>query len=298
MKNLFAATYAPMTKAGKLNTGIIKDYSEFLSHNKVFGVFINGSTGDFVSLGIEERNELLEKWASEKPSELYLINHVGSNNLREAQAMAEFSADKADAVAAIAPFYFVPGSIDLLLDYCAGIAEKAPNLPFFYYHLPALTGVNFDMTRFSGLAKSRIPNFKGIKFTENNVVEFQKLNSAHEDLDVFFGVDEAFISSLALNAKGWVGSTYNHLSPLYHAIEKAFSDGDIIKANKLQTLAISFVETLAGLGGFNGAGKSFMKSLGLDMGPSRYPHTTLSDGQLQEVRKKLEDMGLSNYFSK
>ena len=242
MKNLFAATYAPMTAAGKINPEIIKDYSEFLRNNKIQGVFINGSTGDFVSLGFQERNQLLEKWALEKPSELYLINHVGSNNLLEAQAMAEFSKDKADAIAAIAPFYFVPNNMELLLDYCVAIAEKAPNLPFFYYHLPALTGANFNMTKFSDLAKTRIPNFKGIKFTENNVVEFQKLNSSHEELDVFFGVDEAFISSLALNAKGWVGSTYNQLSPLYHAIEKAFSNNDLKEAIEKLSLSDSALQ--------------------------------------------------------
>jgi N-acetylneuraminate lyase len=241
---------------------------------------------------------LLEQWAKDKADELYLINHVGHNNLKEAENMAEFSKGKADAIAAIAPFYFIPGNMEILLDYCASIANKAPDLPFYYYHLPILTGVQFSMTAFAEKAKERIPNFSGIKFTENNVVEYQKLNTSQPSLEIFFGLDEAFVSSLSMNARGWVGSTYNHLSPLYHAIKKEFEQGNIFEANRLQSLGVEFVESLASLGGFNGAGKSFMQFLGVDCGPSRFPHNTLKREQFREAQKKFEVMGLNKYFSR
>lgn len=298
MKNLFAATYAPMKENGDLNLAIIKDYAGFLTHNQLDGVFINGSTGDFVSLSTEERNQLLDQWAISKPANLFLINHVGHNNLIEAMALAEYSVGKADAVSAIAPFYFVPGNMEKLLEYCTSIAEKAGDLPFYYYHLPALTGAQFDMNTFSDLAKERIPNYAGIKFTENNMVEFQKVNSRQKDKNIYFGVDEGFVSSLAMGAEGWVGSTYNQLAPLYHSIKECFDENNISEANRLQSLAIEFVESLAVLGGFNGAGKSFMKTLGIDCGPSRYPHRTLTDDQLKNVRTKFKSLGLDFYFSK
>lgn len=297
MKNLFAATYTPTKKDGELNLSLIQGYAEFLEKNKVHGAFINGSTGDFVSLSTLERNLLLEEWAKNK-SDLYLINHVGNTNLREAQEMAQHSQGKADAIAALAPFYFTPQDLNKLLDYCSSIAEKAPKLPFFYYHLPALTGVNFHMNDFISSAKKRMPNFAGVKFTENNVVEFQKVNATHADLQVFFGVDEGFLAGLSLGAKGWVGSTYNQLSPLYHAIKEAFENGDIQEANRLQGMGINFVEQLAYLGGFNGLGKSFMQLLGIDCGPSRYPHNTASKEELASVMKQFKSQGLEPYFSK
>lgn len=296
MKNLIAATYAPMKENGDLNPEKVEDYSQFISRNNINGVFINGSTGDFVSLSTAERKELLEAWNQYKSGDIRLINHVGHTSLREAVELAKHSKGKADAVSAIAPFYFGPASAEKLLEYCKAIAEAA-DLPFYYYHLPALTGVNFDMVRFSNMAKEQIPNFAGIKFTENNAVEFQKVNAAQPELDIFFGVDEAFITSLAVGAKGWVGSTYNHLAPLYQRIYKAFEKGDRAEANKLQSLAIFFVESLAAKGGFNGAGKSYMKLLGVDCGPSRYPHTTLSTEDLQDSKKIFDQKGLSGLFN-
>ena len=296
MKNLIAATYAPMKENLDLNPARVEDYAKFISKNNINGVFINGSTGDFVSLSTPERKELLEAWSQYKSDDIKLINHVGHTGLREAVELAAHSKGRADAVSAIAPFYFGPANADKLLEYCKAIAEAAA-LPFYYYHLPALTGVNFDMVSFSRKAVEQIPNFAGVKFTENNAVEYQKLNMAQPELDIFFGVDEAFISSLALGAKGWVGSTYNQLTPLYKRVYKAFEEGDRAEANRLQSLAIHFVETLAAQGGFNGAGKSFMKLLGVDCGPSRYPHTTLSAEQLRDTKDSLDRQGLKGLYS-
>ncbi|CEN44971.1 hypothetical protein CCAN2_1500001 [Capnocytophaga canimorsus] len=41
-----------------------------------------------------------------------------------------------------------------------------------------------------------------------------------------------------------------------------------------------------------------MKLLGVDCGPARYPHVTLTDSQLNEIFQKLENLGLTEYFSK
>lgn len=297
MKNLFAATYAPMKEDLNLNVEVVASYGQFLKRNGVYGVFINGSTGDFVSLKTNERNELLEAWADQKKDGLYLINHVGSTSLKEAEELAAVSVGKADAVAAIAPFYFKPSSVDQLLEYCKSIAKKAGDLPFYYYHLPVLTGVNFPMAVFAQQAKKQIPNFAGIKFTENNLVEYHKTNLSHPDIDIFFGVDEAFYSSLGSLAKGWVGSTYNHISPLYHKIRTEFDNGNLEQALHLQDLAVKFVETLCSYGSFNGTGKSFMSALGVNCGPSRFPHPTLKHSETLTILESLENSGLRGCFS-
>lgn len=297
MNNLFAATYAPMKLDLSINPEVVPGYADYLKRNQIYGVFINGSTGDFVSLTLDERKTVMEAWAQEKKSGLKVINHVGSNSLKEAELLAQHSVGRADAIAAIAPFYFKPGSLEQLLDYCIAISEKAEDLPFYYYHLPVLTGVNFSMALFAEKAKERIPNFAGIKFTENNLVEFQKTNLTHPDLNIFFGVDEAFYSSLGLEAQGWVGSTYNHLGPLFLEIRAAFERGDVKEAAHLQSFVVGFVETLSSFGSFNGSGKSFMKKLGVDCGPSRYPHPTLNDLELNKAFEKFRKSGLSEYLS-
>ena len=153
MKGIIAATYAPMHTNGLLNTDVIVEYGRYLMSNGVSGAFVNGSTGDFVSLSTSERMKLIEAWTALREQGFYVINHVGHTNLREAQELALHSADMVDATAALPPFYFRPKTVDELVHYCAEIASAAPDIPFYYYHIPVLTRVNLPMLAFLDTAK-------------------------------------------------------------------------------------------------------------------------------------------------
>ncbi len=289
MKNLIAATYAPMHHDGSLNLEIIKPYGQFLKINNVEGAFVNGSTGDFVSLSTKERKQLIEAWAQNKPADFFLTNHVGHTNVREAQELASHSEDLADAICALPPFYFKPKTVDSLLQYCSEIAKSAPSLPFYYYHIPVLTGADFSMFDFLGKAVKIIPNFAGIKYSDFNPSDFKDcLHFNQGSQNILFGVDEKLVTSLPLGATGWVGSTYNHLAPLYYQIISSSKEGDTQKAESLQEKAVFFVQILDKISGFNGAGKSFMRLFGLDMGSSRFPHNTMTDAQLTTAVQALD----------
>ena len=298
MKSLIAATYAPMDSKGVVSTKVVPQYADFLKRNRVSGIFANGSTGDFASLSVEERKEIIEAWAEQKTPDFFITNHVGDINLNHAVELAAHSADKVDAIATLAPFYFKP-NLEKLVFYCKTIAEAAPNVPFYYYHIPELTGAHFDMTQFMQKAKDEIPSFTGLKFTQNNMIHFTQAKFYNnQEFNVLFGVDEAFLPSLPLGATGWVGSTYNHLSNLYLTIKDNFDKGNNQFAADLQQKAIEFVNIVASYGGFNGGGKSFMRLLGIDCGSARYPHITLSASQLQEIYSSLEKLGIAEYLSK
>lgn len=299
IKNLVAAAYVPMHPDGSLNTTKIKDYSEFLIRNKVAGVFMNGSTGDFTSLSTAERKEITLAWSQNKSEDLHLIDHVGHTSLREAKELAKFAVGKVDAISVLAPYYFRLNTIEKLVQYCKEIAACAPNLPFYYYHIPVLSGANLNMDEFLEKAKDEIPSLVGIKFTNNDLIDYQQSKKvANGKYNILFGFDELFINSLPMGATGWVGSTYNHLAPLYYEIKRLFENGQMEEALNLQSKAIEFVEFLDSKGGFNGVGKGFMRMLGIDCGPSRFPHATLSDEEYIDIKQELDNIGLSDMFSK
>jgi len=296
LRNLIAATYTPMNEDRSLNLDVIGSYGAYLSRNKVTAAFINGSTGDFASLTVAERKSIVDTWATNKPADFKLINHVGHTSLKVSKDLTHHSKEKVDAIATLAPFYFKVDSIESLLYYCKEIAACAPQLPFYYYHIPVLTGANLKMSDFIKIAVEEIPNFAGLKFTKNDLIDFKYCKDIASDrLDVLFGVDEMFLPSLSMGAMGWVGSTYNHLAPLYYKIKDAFERNDTETAATLQTKAIRFVDILNGKGGFNGVAKGYMKTLGIDCGPSRFPHTTLLENAYEEINKELEAIGLLPY---
>jgi|TARA_B100001939_G_scaffold304193_1_gene282371 N-acetylneuraminate lyase len=154
------------------------------------------------------------------------------------------------------------------------------------------------MNEFVAVASKEIENFAGIKFTQENLEDFRKTKNHKARLNVLFGVDELFLKSLDCGAKGWVGSTYNHIAPLYFEIKRLYEKGEVDLAEDLQKKAVLFVETLNSFGGYNGVAKGFMGVLGIDCGPSRFPHNNPDKKTYDVILEKLKIFGLEKYFGK
>ena len=153
----------------------------------------------------------------------------------QAKASRHAASAGADAIAAVGPCYFKASSTRQLIAYLAKIAEVVPHLPFYYYHIPHLSGNNLDMIEFLQESAELIPSLKGIKYSALTVYEFQSCKELFEGrYDVFFGCDEMLTSGLSAGADSAIGSTYNLAGRLYRRIKESFAQGDIETNRKLQ----------------------------------------------------------------
>jgi N-acetylneuraminate lyase len=200
---------------------------------------------------------------------------------------------KAYAVGAIAPNVFKPATIDILVDYCAQIASSAPELPFYYYHMPSITGVNFSMVSFLERAAGKIPNLAGIKYTYEDLMDYYLCRTFEGGrFDILFGRDEILLCGLALGAKGAVGSTYNFAAPLYYRLINEFNSGNLEKARAWQQRSMNMIKMLASTNcSFLPAAKSLMKRFGIDCGPVRLPLTDINSRQYDLLISELEKAG-------
>ncbi len=217
LTGLVAATHTPFSLDGALNLAVVEKQAEHLLRNGVTTVFIGGTTGEWSSLTVEERRALAVRWlAVTRGSVLKVIVHVGAHCLEDARALARQAGELgALGISALAPSYFKPASIAALVDSMAEIANAAPELPFYYYEIPSLTGIGLSPSAFLEEGARRIPNLAGVKFTSTNLVEYQLCAAVQErSFDVPFGVDEMLLAGLSFGAVGAVGSTYNFAAPL------------------------------------------------------------------------------------
>jgi N-acetylneuraminate lyase len=295
---VIAAPFTPMNSDGSLNLNMIELQAKALIANRVQGAFICGTTGEGVSLTTQERMRVAEKWREAATPELAIIVHVGHESLRESRTLAAHAEKiKVSAFAALAPSFFPVASVEVLVDYCAQIAEAAPSLPFFYYHIPTMTGVDLPMRHFLERAASRIPNLAGIKFTHENLMDYRRcLEFDGGRFDILFGRDEILLAALALGGAGAVGSTYNFMAPVYHRLMDAFRAADLEAARRFQSLAISIITVMSRHGGLP-AGKAMMKLTGLDCGPVRPPLVNLSDDQFEMLKTELNKVGFPSNTS-
>lgn len=290
---LFAATYTPMDSRGEVKVEPIGLMVEWLLKRNIAGLYVCGSTGEGMSLTADERCRVADAYVKAVAGRVPVFVQVGHNSLRDARQLAVHAQQiGASAVSATCPSYFKITSVPMLIDSMAEVASGAPNLPFYYYHIPALTGAKLDMVEFLAQAGSRIPNLAGIKFTSTEVHELQQcLRFEGGRYEMMWGCDEMLLSALVVGCRAAIGSTYNIASPLYHRIMTAFAEGRLSEAAELQAQSVSMVKMIYDFP-FHSAMKAILNRLGFDLGHCRLPQASLSDAQLTELKRRIDSMPL------
>lgn len=292
IEGLIAATFTAYHKNGSLNLEMIPILVEKLIQDGVAGVFICGTNGEGPNLTIEERMAIAEKYVQAVQKRILVLVHVGHTSIAESRKLATHAAQiGADAISSVAAFYFKPNAVQNLVNSMAEIASAAPQLPFYYYHIPTLTGVGMDMLTFLRLSEEKIPNLAGIKYSASTLFEYQAcLNYKGGKYDVLFGFDEMLLPALSVGARGAIGSTYTFAAPQYREIINYYQEN---KHQEARTAQLRLVEMVLCLLKFSPipAQRAIMHMLSFDLGPCRLPLTELTDAEYRALKLSLEEIG-------
>ncbi|KAA3660192.1 MAG: N-acetylneuraminate lyase [Calditrichaeota bacterium] len=296
IKGIIPAVFTPIKTNGDIDLAKIKPVSEFLIEEKVGAFYVCGSTGEGPLLTTRERQQVTEAYIDAVAGRVNVIVQVGHNAIKDAVILARHAANSgANAISAVPPGYFKLNSLSVLIDCMAEIAAAAPDLSFYYYHVPVITGVDFDMLDFLKQGRKKIPNLRGIKYTKPTIFEMQAcLELENQQFEIFFGTDEMMLSALVVGARGMVGSTFNFAAPLYNSLIKAFDAKNLDKARSLQYNAVKMVRIFYKYGG-QPAIKATMKLIGLDCGHNLLPHQTLDAAQIDSLKNDLTSIGFFDW---
>ena len=295
LRGLISATPTPMRADGSLWLERVEPMVDWLLSRGVAGLYVCGSTGEGVSLTGAERRAVAEAFVSAARGRVPVAVQVGHNSLREARDLAAHAAVAgADVVSATCPSYFRPGDVDSLAACMAEVAAGAPELPFYYYHIPEMTGVDLDMVAFLDAAAERIPNLAGLKYTAPTLHGLQGCLAAGS-WDVLWGIDEMLLGAWVTGVRGAVGSTYNVAMPLYTKLLAALEAGGMEEARRLQGESVRLVRLLAARP-FGPALKAVLAWLGQDCGPCRLPWRGLGEAERSRLRAELEASGLMEWM--
>lgn len=296
MDGLIAAAVAPLKPDGTLGLEKAEVIVDKLVEQGVNGLYVCGSTGEGMSLSDDERQAITEAYINAARGRIRVMVQVGHNSLASAVKLARHAQEVgAAAISATCPSYFSLDSLQILIESMAQVAAGAPELPFYYYHIPTLTGVDGDMVDFLRLAGDRIPNLRGLKYSLPKLNEFQLCQEFdHGRFEILWGVDEMLLGAAATGAKGAVGSTYNIAPAAYLRILKAVNEGRLEEARLWQSRTARMVRVLASYP-FHAALRETMKLLGMECGPCRLPLRSLTDEQAAQLRQSLEQIGFFDW---
>ncbi len=288
-KGILPAFYACYDDKGEVSPERVQALTQYFIDKGVKGVYVNGSSGECIYLGVEERRIIIENVMKVAKGKLTVICHVACNNTRDSQELAAHAQKcGVDAIASIPPIYFhLPDHA--IAKYWNDISDAAPDTDFIIYNIPQLAGVALTPDLFAEMRKN--PRVIGVKNSSMPVQDIQIFKQqAGEDYIIFNGPDEQFISGRIIGAEGAIGGTYGVMPELFLKINECLASGDLEKAKEIQYAANSVMYKMCSAhGNMYAMIKEILRiNEKLDIGSVRAPLAPLTEEDLVIAKEAAE----------
>lgn len=235
-RGVIPAFYACYDSEGNVSPERVRALARHFVEKGVKGVYVNGSSGECIYQGVEERKIIIENVMAEAKGKLTVINHVACNNTRDSVELARHSEQVGvDAIASIPPIYFRLPEYSIAA-YWNAISQAAPHTDFIIYNIPQLAGTALTMSLFSQMMQN--PRVIGVKNSSMPTQDIQMFKAAGKaakgDFIVFNGPDEQFVAGRAIGADGGIGGTYGVMPELFLRLNELIASGAREQAIALQ----------------------------------------------------------------
>ncbi len=284
-----------LDKNGHVDVEANKRIYDFLIGNRMDGILLFGSIGEFFAISMEEKKNLIREAVRH-------INHrvtvyVGTCHM-EFEQCVELSnyalKEGADGVMVISPYYFsLPDSA--LLNFYDTLADRVGG-PLLLYNFPDRTGHDLSPDLIYTLV-SRHKNIVGIKDTVATMGHtrgiIQKVKKEYPDFMVYSGFDEFFGHNVLSGGDGCVAGLSNFAPDVASAYVAAARADDLKKMEQCQQqvdglmaiydVAPQFIPTI----------KKAMVLRGMEMEPvCAQPLLPATEEETEEIRRILKDGNL------
>ena len=285
-KGLITAIITPF-KNNKIDIPSLEKTIECQIKHKIDGIVLAGSTGEGLSLTIEEYQFLIKSGIEIASGKIEIIAGCSVSSTDQAVNLAKIAeAERVGGIMISIPPYVKPTQ-DGIYQHFQTIHD-AVNLPIILYSVPSRTSVDFNDDTI--LKLSLLPRIVAIKDASSDIQRPLRLGPRlKEGFNLLCGNDDA---SLAYNAHGGNGciSVASNIAPkLCKALQDNWQNGDFKTALKIHRQLTPlynalFVES-------NPIGVKYAASyLGLCSDEVRLPLTTAKDSTRTAIEQAIEDV--------
>lgn len=229
-RKLYFAVLTPFNSGGQIDFGAFKEYLLFLMEHGVKNIITNGTTGEFASLTIAERNEILE--FCRKNFRGSIINNISACCIKDSLTLLEHSKGLADSVLVLPPYYYANVTDSGVELFFEEILKNSP-MPVYLYNIPKHTKISIKPDSVSRLL-SGYGNLEGIKDSSGSPESFMAFNEVSKEFKVYPGSDSLIYDCLRWGLAGSVSGSGNPVPEYPVRIFNSFMEGDLELAEKLQ----------------------------------------------------------------
>ena len=290
LTGVFTALITPFGSSGEVDAKALAALVERQIEGGVAGVVPCGTTGEAVTLDLDEHEEVVRitaEVARAAGRPVAVIAGCGSNDTKKSMELASRCQKAgADALLAVTPYYNKPPQAGLL--YHFRLVAEGTGLPIMLYDIPGRTGLALDTETIVRLAEH--PRIVAVKDAKG---DFQATSwvRARCPIAVYSGDDAATLPLLSLGAVGVVGVTSHIAGPQMKGMVEAFDNGAPAQARDIH---MRLMPAFTGLFRTQGVilTKAALGLKGLAVGPVRPPLVDATLDQVAQLKVDLAAAGL------
>lgn len=284
----FVVNVTPFDESDNVDANGLKSLVDYLIENKVDGIFVGGSTGEFAYLTRDEHEKVVETVVDHAGGRVPVLAGASACATKQSVALAKFAESTgADGVVVVPPFYHKPTEEGILHHYRA-IAE-AINIPVMVYNNPATAKIDMSPDLIARL--SEMPNIRYVKESSGDITRVWKIRNLTKDkMTVFCGGDNMALESFLMGAAGFICVASNFLPVETSEIYRSYKSGNLEKAKELYERILPVLNYLEDTGKFVQISKAALNMSGIKVGSARSPLMPLNPAEERKLKELLSTL--------
>jgi len=223
-QGILPALVTPFTSDDQIDENAYRELIRFVLPN-VNGVVPCGTTGEFSSLSMKEKKQIIQICVDEVAGQVPVLAGTGCQSTRETLELTGWAKEAgADGALVVAPYFLKP-SYNEIFDHYKQVDRIG--LPFVLYNIPQCAGTHYKWWTAEGMGLA-FENVVGMKDSSGDMPFFmaalEKLRGA---IRLFVGHDEIVGAALLAGADGAILASANLIPDIWQQIYRAAQQGDM-----------------------------------------------------------------------
>lgn len=279
---VMAALVTPFDGHGRIAFSVYGDLIDHVIGQKATAIVPASFSGEFFSLSMAERIQLLEFACRHANGRIGVIASTFSVNVDETLTLCRLASELHCEAAIVAPPIAANLTADELVDYFTWIDEQA-SLPIVAYNYPARFGTDFTPQMLERLSLAK--HIRGYKDTTGSVSRLQEFSILQDRFELICGYDDIALESYLWGARSILGGSACFLANYHDALLRT-----AISRNGLPA-ALAMMKKLLPLLSFMGSGRYIQlcrlgcELSGIQVGCSRRPLMPLTTHEIGKFRE-------------
>ncbi len=220
IKGIYAASMSILNKDLTLNINKTIEHAELVINQGCHGAAIFGSTGQSQLIPISEKINFLNKLATNKYKDKYVIG-TGLNSLGDTISLMKVAMSlDFETFLIMPPAYYIYGDKEVV-DFYSKIVEALPKSKIILYNFEKLCGYKFSVECVKELVKKFPNQIIGVKDSSYNLFENLKLYN----FSMMPGSESKLLTGLEIGCSGIITATCNATASLARKVYDDFHNG-------------------------------------------------------------------------